>query len=316
MFWVVSLLSNHVSALSNWDQLIGAINLSLPAEVPLGTNQSTSPDPLIASLPEEFQVPLNWDMWAAVPQVSVVPVESSSESPYIPPHTCFPTIQRDPEIQQRFQIWLHETLVGETVSAETAHRIAHRLRQHLIVEDQSLETIQPVIGENYAAVELNQEVLFIIDDGFGIPPAQRKLGAVYWANNIRKALNLPLIDLATAQMASLGVRQTHHQFAGTASWYGPNFHGLITATGETFNQHALTAAHPSLPFGTYLEVRNQINGKTVVVRVNDRGPYIGDRSLDLSYAAAQCLESEQAGVVPYQATILQPGIPQWLAQTP
>ncbi|WP_202978813.1 septal ring lytic transglycosylase RlpA family protein [Halomicronema hongdechloris] len=110
----------------------------------------------------------------------------------------------------------------------------------------------------------------------------------------------------TFQMGVEGLTETHQTFQGTASWYGPAFHGRQTATGEIFNQHALTAAHPSLPFGTQLKVRNLLNDRTVVIRINDRGPYIGDRSLDLSKAAAQCLGSESTGVIPYEATVLMP----------
>jgi rare lipoprotein A len=74
---------------------------------------------------------------------------------------------------------------------------------------------------------------------------------------------------------------------GTASWYGLQFHGHRTASGERFNMNELTAAHPSLPFGTLLEVRNVRNGRSVVVRVNDRGPFSKSRILDLSFGAAR-----------------------------
>lgn len=79
--------------------------------------------------------------------------------------------------------------------------------------------------------------------------------------------------------------------SGFASWYGPGFHGRRTANGEKYNMYDLTAAHPRLPFGTRLEVRNVKTGQTVTVRVNDRGPFKKGRILDLSYAAAR-----QAGV--------------------
>jgi rare lipoprotein A len=72
-----------------------------------------------------------------------------------------------------------------------------------------------------------------------------------------------------------------------ASWYGPNFHGRRTANGERYDQNALTAAHPSLPFGTLLEVRNPRTGESVVVRINDRGPFAKRRVIDLSFAAAR-----------------------------
>lgn len=75
--------------------------------------------------------------------------------------------------------------------------------------------------------------------------------------------------------------------SGMASWYGPGFHGRRTANGEKYNMHDMTAAHPTLPFGTRLTVRNARTGQTVVVRVNDRGPFKKQRILDLSYAAAK-----------------------------
>jgi len=71
-----------------------------------------------------------------------------------------------------------------------------------------------------------------------------------------------------------------------ASWYGPKFHGKFTANGEVYNQMALTAAHKNLSFGTLLKITNPKNGKSVIVRINDRGPYIEGRELDLSKGAA------------------------------
>lgn len=82
---------------------------------------------------------------------------------------------------------------------------------------------------------------------------------------------------------------------GKASWYGPGFQGRRTASGERFDMNALTAAHRTLPFGTLVRVRNNQNGREVVVRINDRGPYVGDRIIDLSKAAAAALGLLQAG---------------------
>lgn len=76
---------------------------------------------------------------------------------------------------------------------------------------------------------------------------------------------------------------------GRASWYGPGFHGNRTANGETYDQNALTAAHRTLPFGTRLRVTNTANGRSVEVRINDRGPFVDGRDLDLSKAAADAL---------------------------
>jgi rare lipoprotein A len=83
----------------------------------------------------------------------------------------------------------------------------------------------------------------------------------------------------------------------TASWYGPRFHGKLTANGEQYNQMGLTAAHKSLPFGTVLQVTNLKNGKSVLVRINDRGPYIEGRDLDLSKGTALALGMISRGVI-------------------
>ncbi len=81
-----------------------------------------------------------------------------------------------------------------------------------------------------------------------------------------------------------------------ASWYGPKFHGKLTANGEIYDQMALTAAHKSLTFGTLLKVTNPRNGRSVIVRINDRGPYIQGRDLDLSKGAAIELGMLKKGV--------------------
>ena len=83
---------------------------------------------------------------------------------------------------------------------------------------------------------------------------------------------------------------------GQASWYGPGFHGRQTANGETFNQNALTAAHPSLPFGTEVRVTYASTGESVIVRINDRGPYAHGRVIDLSREAADEIGLLNAGV--------------------
>ena len=108
------------------------------------------------------------------------------------------------------------------------------------------------------------------------------------------------------QLEMYGLKPSQKKMYGLASWYGPYFHGRLTANGEIFNQNELTVAHKSLPFNTFLKVTNLQTGKAVIVRVNDRGPYIPPRSLDLSRVAARCINSEVAGVVPYEAVIMQP----------
>src|SRR6266567_6786328 len=83
---------------------------------------------------------------------------------------------------------------------------------------------------------------------------------------------------------------------GTASWYGEDFEGKPTASGEPFNMYDLTAAHPSLPLGTMVKVTNMRNRRSVVVRINDRGPIVPGRIIDLSYSAARALQFHAQGI--------------------
>ncbi len=91
---------------------------------------------------------------------------------------------------------------------------------------------------------------------------------------------------------------------GSASWYGGKFHGRTTANGERYDMNKLTAAHKTLPFGTKVKVTNPRNGKSVVVRINDRGPFVGKRVIDLSRRAAQDVGILNQGVASVQLEIL------------
>ena len=91
---------------------------------------------------------------------------------------------------------------------------------------------------------------------------------------------------------------------GAASWYGPGFYGRTTANGERFRKGTLTAAHRTLPFGTKVRVTNLSNGRSVVVRINDRGPFRYHRVIDLAHGAASQLRMMQAGEVPVKLEIL------------
>lgn len=94
-------------------------------------------------------------------------------------------------------------------------------------------------------------------------------------------------------------------YRGNASYYGDDFHGRPTANGETFDMHGLTAAHKTLPINTWVEVKNLANGRTVIVRVNDRGPFVDGRIIDLSYGAAQELHMVETGVQEVEITVLR-----------
>jgi len=112
-----------------------------------------------------------------------------------------------------------------------------------------------------------------------------------------EAPDRPKSDRATRDRSSF--EQT-----GKASWYGPGFHGRKTASGVRFDQHAMTAAHRTLPLGTQVKVTNLETGRTILVKINDRGPYIDGRIIDLSKRAASELGMEEAGIAPVKVETL------------
>jgi len=118
---------------------------------------------------------------------------------------------------------------------------------------------------------------------------------------------------ARSAQASAPVRQvlkkpTHAKpyQVGTASWYGSDFMGRATASGEPYNMYDLTAAHPTLPLGSLVRVTNLRNGRAIVVRINDRGPVVEGRIIDLSYSAARALKFKEQGIQRVRLDLVQP----------
>jgi rare lipoprotein A len=146
-------------------------------------------------------------------------------------------------------------------------------------------------------------------DMAGIPDAEPKLE--------------PLHRFANRPYAALGQNYVPRQEvapyreSGTASWYGRRFHGVPTSSGERYDMYAMTAAHPTLPIPSYARVTNKANGKSVVVRINDRGPFHSKRIIDLSYTAAWKLgytakgsaQVEVEAIVPEGVTVLAANLP-------
>ena len=131
--------------------------------------------------------------------------------------------------------------------------------------------------------------------------ALNKEGDVYTKSSSRKSYSYTVLGKRYQTLAdSKGFEQR-----GPASWYGNPFHGRKTANGETYNMNEMTAAHKELPLGPRVEVTNLSNGRKVVVRINDRGPFHGNRVLDLSRAAAEELGTLNAGVAQVQIRALQ-----------
>lgn len=277
-------------------------------------------------------VPLAVSLWQRQPQpaVSSTPPQSasarSSFSIVVQRSSRFETRTTEAEYCERskkqsskqaiFQVCVNDRLVAEFPSRTQATAMANRLRQWLAAEavasplqaDELRDRLQPRLVSGLPAGVAGETVLFTIDSRTAKAIRRNsELVAIEWVNQLRMALDAEPLSLVEAQMQLHGLSSTPQgELSGIASWYGPYFHGRLTAAGEIFNQNELTAAHPTLPFNTYLEVTNLETGKSVIVRINDRGPYVGARSLDLSRQAARCIGSESTGVVNYEAVILEP----------
>jgi rare lipoprotein A len=119
--------------------------------------------------------------------------------------------------------------------------------------------------------------------------------------------------IAAAILAGAGCRAKTNYFpegnvqTGMASWYGGEFHGRLTSSREVYDMNDLTAAHKTLPMGTKVRVTNQANGKSEIVTINDRGPFIRDRIIDLTIGTAERLGFRQRGVAPVKVEVLSHG---------
>ena len=212
--------------------------------------------------------------------------------------------------EERFQVWVKGRLIAQFPNQQQANLMAQRLKQFFYEPSDpylNASPIEPALFDGLPGVKVGLRLLFKVDDALAADLDRNpELLAIEWANNLRLALGKVPLKLAEAQRRMYNLIETQRTFEGRASWYGPYFHGRSTATGETYSQYELTAAHPSLPFDTYLKVRNLENGNAVIVRINDRGPYVANRTLDLSREAARCINSEKVGIVPIEAVIMQP----------
>jgi rare lipoprotein A len=170
--------------------------------------------------------------------------------------------------------------------------------------------------KSYMVRTLNQHLLEVSEDSTVLPNTTKDAAqdALQITNRLRYQLGYaaPLKQVegmpkkpAIRDSQTIAVGPVRFRVQGWASWYGPGFDGAYTASGERFNQYDLTAAHRSLPFGTKVRVTNLDNGRSVVVRITDRGPFVGGRVLDLSRGAAQILGTVGSGVSPIRMDILQ-----------
>ncbi|NJN02850.1 MAG: septal ring lytic transglycosylase RlpA family protein [Leptolyngbyaceae cyanobacterium RM1_1_2] len=202
------------------------------------------------------------------------------------------------------QAFRNDPVIRATAVAAQLNQLTHHL-------DASGITAHWDEAANAYVIKVDGNLLVSFDQNLMLPdttgnPAEDALQAT---NRLRRLLgeSTPLTDIegrprpsASAQAVSTVILAS-----GMASWYGPGFHGRRSASGEVFNQNALTAAHRTLPFGTQVRVTNLSNNRQVVVRINDRGPYSRGRIIDLSAAAARQIGLAQAGVGRVQIEVLQ-----------
>lgn len=173
---------------------------------------------------------------------------------------------------------------------ERAEIVADRLRRL----GELVGNCEPGIIGEAIVVKVGEELIVTVDARNAALNACSRTGlALIWAENLQSAVAASSVAVRKATVSRGGERiQT-----GVASWYGAEFHGRGTASGEVFDQNSLTAAHRTLPFGTVVLVTNDDNGRQVLVRINDRGPWTKGRIIDLSQAAAEEIGLTAYGIV-------------------
>lgn len=169
-------------------------------------------------------------------------------------------------------------------------------------------------------IQINGENLVTINNQTILPDTTGNLreDALQATNRLRRLLGNapPLSEIPGMPRLAPLSEPVLLSFNGWASWYGPGFHGNTSASGEIFNQRELTAAHRELPFGTYVRVTNLDNGMSVIVRINDRGPFVRGRIIDLSAAAAESIGMINSGIAPVRIDVLGTEIPVRISSQP
>ncbi|WP_019498685.1 septal ring lytic transglycosylase RlpA family protein [Pseudanabaena sp. PCC 6802] len=202
-----------------------------------------------------------------------------------------------------WNIWVNNKLIIKLKNPVEAGIIAAQIDKLLKLPNFDPDRIQPLQEDGKDVVQIakiGKKGLLKFPSKLDISGAQ----LIKFVNNLRVATGAEPLQLFEVHGRVYELAYTSQRIKGLASWYGPYFHGRMTANGEIFDQHELTAAHKSLPFNTRLKVTNLDNGRSVIVRINDRGPYYGDRMLDLSMAAAEEIGSHSSGVVRIEAVVL------------
>lgn len=196
------------------------------------------------------------------------------------------------------------TAAGGLKPFDRAKIIAHRLAEY-VGKAHAPDAVFPDVANGLIAVSWQGDLIVTVDTEHAkLNHTSEYLLAKVWANNIRRALGTTPVP--REHVLYNGSEEMTIAFC-VASWYGESFHGRPTASGETYNSLALTAAHRYLPFGTQVRVTNLHNGKSVMVTVNDRGPYVDGRLIDLSSGAATAIGLKDQGIGSVKLEVMGPG---------
>ncbi len=210
----------------------------------------------------------------------------------------------------------------ESDAVEQATKVAQQLEQ---LSQESIDATNILVEWNDKtkdySVKYEEQELIRVNKLVRLPDSKNNLSqdALQATNRLRRLLGNaePLTKIKgepkkviakkanTTRIKNVARRNVGRSYRGQASWYGPGFHGRRTANGEVFNQNAMTAAHKTLPFGTKVQVTNLRNGRSVVVRINDRGPFTRGRIVDLSAGAARVIGLKSSGIAPVKVEVLR-----------
>lgn len=203
------------------------------------------------------------------------------------------------------------TEAGVGAAAEKAEDLAGQLQEMLEDKKVDVNELLPARVGSLAAIQCDGNIVITFDagpctsqDGEALPSGlELSLRVV---NGIRTACGVPALPASFLKLPSMASAQQVPPgcFSGHASWYGGKFHGRKTSAGQRYDQDKMTAAHRSLPFGTKLLVMNRKTGDSCVVEITDRGPFVGDRVIDLSRAAARQLNMISSGVALVDCLVL------------
>jgi rare lipoprotein A len=290
------------------------------------SNKPTSPAEVVATIPNVLVTPLSPQVLAkSVSQLtedseyqrqqavvkfltakpSILEVETPNHRKMVLKSINYKTTNRASLYVNQQEVMQFRSSLGFLTPFLRSKQAAHRL-QLFLRNNGSYNDIQVVASETGLVLKLGESTIATVDaKTAGAMGVSVDYLAATWKQKLRQALG-ETPAYVTPIWVKKPIEQSGRYLAqGLASWYGPGFHGRLAADGSRFNQHSLTAAHKTLPFGTKLKVTNQRTGQSCVVKVTDRGPFVGHRVIDLSKGAAAAIGMLGSGVAKVRLEVLK-----------